>query len=66
VYTQIRHMRIEAARRRKGVSKIGNDDWYDIELADGKNEFYLNDVSITAGPIRVGGLFKITIEPITE
>lgn len=63
MYAQIRHMRVKAAERR---TVPGRGDYYDVELTDGKNELYLNDVGISAGPIRVGGLFRVTVEPMNE
>jgi len=63
MYTQTRNMRIRMA----GHCHIPNrmSDHYDVELTDGTNMLYLNDVSLSAGPIKVGGLFKVTIEPLT-
>ena len=65
MYAQVRHMRIVAAKRRKGSSSIGDSDWYDVELTDSRNILYLNDVAINAGPVRVGQVYKVTVEPAT-
>ena len=62
MYTQVRNMQIKMAEHRHIPNQMG--DHYDVELTDGISMVYLNDVSLSAGPIRVGGLFKITIEPI--
>ena len=64
MYAQVRNMRIVAAKRRKGASSVGDDDWYDVELTDSKNILYLNDVAISAGPVRVGSVMRVTIEPV--
>jgi len=64
VYAQVRHMRITSA------TLCRNDDStqerFCVDLDDGKNTLHLYDVGLSAGPVKVGNVMRVTVEPVNE
>jgi hypothetical protein len=53
-------MRVVAARLHENA---GKQKYYHVELTDGRNVFYLDDVAYFAGPIEVDSIVIVNITP---
>jgi hypothetical protein len=64
VYAQVRHMRIISASLI--LFDVQTRDRYEVHLSDGINNLSLVDVGRSAGPVKVGNVMRVTIEPVNE
>lgn len=62
MYAQVRNMRVISATFCRDDE--GHGDRYVVDLDDGKNTVHLYDVAISAGPVKVGNIMRVTIEPV--